>query len=88
MASTSTTLAKVVTHFEGNKRKYIIWVAAGLGVASIAGCIWYYVQESYYYYTPVEVGRWVACLKLADHLPMNPVSIPAWHDLQLDVQAV
>lgn len=58
MASNSNSLANIVTHFEGNKRKYIIWVAAGLGVASIAGCIWYYVQESYYYYTPVEVRHW------------------------------
>lgn len=84
----SNTLAKIVTHVEGNKRKYIIWVAAGLGVASIAGCIWYYVQESYYYYTPVEVD----CVQAdppahPDHIP-HTVSIPAWDDLQLDVQAV
>lgn len=40
---------------EATSRQVAFWVTAGVGLPIVAGAVWYYLQDTYYYYTPVEV---------------------------------
>lgn len=62
-------LGKALGGGPSSNNQVAFWVAAGVGLPLVAGAIWYYVQDTYYYYTPVEyqyrpgmISGWVSKL--------------------------
>lgn len=47
-------LGKALGMQDATGKQVALWVTAGLGIPIVAGAVWYYVQDTYYYYTPVE----------------------------------